>query len=315
MISGANINLDFLYLVNKKDLKGILETGIIKKSKKDSNYNKKIFLMSDTSTNKDIENIKVLILRNIESNKLCDSPIKIWHVIKRGEKDINSKYELYGISIKNYLYKRYSYKMKKEESKIEERNSIVDTDEVTDYTINLDKIVEAIVDGIIKETKEIQTNCGVMYDSNKNNLESMIEVIMKGKRNNKNLIISKRKNQIFLPYTVDEIDNYMRYYPGSYVSSSDVVKKEFTINYSALFKHQYRARFEETYNLMRNRENKGIIFSFINALRITLKRKLNPAIIAACKSKKELKRYLICLKRNELENFDEFNTIYELANV
>ena len=27
MISGANINLDFLYLVNKKDLKGILETG------------------------------------------------------------------------------------------------------------------------------------------------------------------------------------------------------------------------------------------------------------------------------------------------
>ena len=37
MISGANINLDFLYLVNKKDLKGILETGIIKKSKKDSN--------------------------------------------------------------------------------------------------------------------------------------------------------------------------------------------------------------------------------------------------------------------------------------
>lgn len=34
MISGSNINLDFLYLVNKKDLKGILETGIIKKSKK-----------------------------------------------------------------------------------------------------------------------------------------------------------------------------------------------------------------------------------------------------------------------------------------
>ena len=48
MISGANINLDFLYLVNKKDLKGILETGIIKKSKKDSNYNNKIFLISSS---------------------------------------------------------------------------------------------------------------------------------------------------------------------------------------------------------------------------------------------------------------------------
>ena len=118
MISGANINLDFLYLVNKKDLKGILETGIIKKSKKDSNYNNKIFLMRDTSTSENAEDIKVLVLKNIESNKLCDSPIKIWSVIKRGEEN-NSEYELYGISIKNYLYKRYSYKKKKEEHKEE----------------------------------------------------------------------------------------------------------------------------------------------------------------------------------------------------
>lgn len=313
MISGANINLDFLYLVNKKDLKGILETGIIKKSKKDSNYNNKIFLMRDTSTSENAEDIKVLVLKNIESNKLCDSPVKIWSVIKRGEEN-NSEYELYGISIKNYLYKRYSYKKKKEEAKAEEKDSIEDINEVTDYTINLDKIVEAIVDGIIEERKEIQTNYDVMFDSNKNYLESMIEIIMKGKKNNKNLIISKRKNKIFLPYTVDEIDDYMRYYPGSYVSSSDVVKKEFTINYSALFKHQYKARFEEAYNLMRNRENKCAIFSFIKALRISLKRKLNPAIIAACKSKKELKKYLVCLKRKELENFEAFKIIYELAN-
>lgn len=273
MISGSNINLDFLYLVNKKDLKGILETGIIKKSKKDSNYNDKVFLMSNTAISKNTENIKVLILKNLKSNKLCDSPIKIWNLIKRGETDINSNYKLYGISIKNYLYRRYSAKKKKNE--IKENSNVINANKVAENTSNLDKIIEVIVEGIIEE----------------------------------------RKNQIFLPYTVDEIDDYMRCYPRSYVTASDVVKKEFTINFTTLFKHPYRARFEEAYNLMKNRENKGIVSSLMSAFRISLKRKLNPAVIAACKSKRELKKYLICLKRNELENFKTFNTIYELASV
>lgn len=298
MISGSNINLDFLYVVNKKDLKEILETGIIKKSKKDSNYSDKVFLMSNASTNKNIESIKVLILKNLKSNKLSDSPIKIWNLIKMGEGIINSNYRLYGISIENYLHRKNYCKKKK--------NNL--------GTSSLDKIVELIVEGIIEEGKNVKANYDVMIESNKNNLESMIEMIMKGINNNKNLIISERKNQIFLPYTVDEIDSYMRCYPRSYVTASDVVKKEYTINLTTVVKHPYRTRFKETYSLMRNRENKGIIFSFIEAFGISLKRKLNPAVIAACKSKRELKKYLICLKHNKLENFETFNTIYELAN-
>lgn len=269
--------------------------------------------MSNTAISKNTENIKVLILKNLKSNKLCDSPIKIWNLIKRGETDINSNYKLYGISIKNYLYRRYSAKKKKNE--IKENSNVINANKVAENTSNLDKIIEVIVEGIIEERKNIQTNYDVMIDSNTNNLELMIEMIMKGINDNKNLIISERKNQIFLPYTVDEIDDYMRCYPRSYVTASDVVKKEFTINFTTLFKHPYRARFEEAYNLMKNRENKGIVSSLMSAFRISLKRKLNPAVIAACKSKRELKKYLICLKRNELENFKTFNTIYELASV
>lgn len=297
MISGSNINLDFLYLVNKKDLKKILETGIIKKSKKDTNYSDKVFLMSNTSINKNIESIKVLIVKNLKSNKLSDSPIKIWNLIKMKEEIINSHYRLYGIPLKNYLYRKY-YCKKKNNTR----------------TSSLDKIVELIVDGIIEEGKNIKANYKGMIDECENTLESMIEMVMKGINNNNNLIISETKNKIFLPYTVDEIDNFMRYYPRSYITASDVVKREYIINLTDVTKHPYRARFKEAYNLMRNRENKGIVSSFINAIRISLKRKLNPAVIASCRSKTELKKYLICLKYNQLENFEMFNTIYEFAN-
>ncbi len=297
MISGSNINLDFLYLVNKKELKEILETGIIKKSKKDTNYSDKVFLMSNTPINKNIGAIKVLIIKNLKSNKLSDSPTKIWNLIKMGEGIINSHYRLYGISLKNYLYRKYYYAKKN-----------------NTRTSSLDKVVELIVAGIIEEGKNIKANYNVMIDQCENNLESMVEMVMKGINNNKNLIISERKNKIFLPYTVDEIDDFMRYYPRSYVTASDVVKKEYVINLTEVTKHPYKARFKEAYNLMRNRENKGIISSFINAVRISLKRKLNPAVIASCRSKSELKRYLVCLKYNQLENFETFNTIYEFAN-
>lgn len=297
MISGSNINLDFLYLVNKKELKEILETGIIKKSKKDTNYSDKVFLMSNTPINKNIGAIKVLIIKNLKSNKLNDSPTKIWNLIKMGEGIINSHYRLYGISLKNYLYRKYYYAKKN-----------------NTRTSSLDKVVELIVAGIIEEGKNIKANYNVMIDQCENNLESMVEMVMKGINNNKNLIISERKNKIFLPYTVDEIDDFMRYYPRSYVTASDVVKKEYVINLTEVTKHPYKARFKEAYNLMRNRENKGIISSFINAVRISLKRKLNPAVIASCRSKSELKRYLVCLKYNQLENFETFNTIYEFAN-
>lgn len=297
MISGSNINLDFLYLVNKKDLKKILETGIIKKSKKDTNYSDKIFLMSNTPINKNIESIKVLIIKNLKSNKLSDSPIKIWNLIKMGEGIINSHYRLYGISLKNYLYRKYYYAKKN-----------------NTRASRLDKVVELIVAGIVEEGKNIKSNYTVMIDECENNLESMVERIMEGINNNKNLIISERKNKIFLPYTVDEIDDFMRYYPRTYATASDVVKKEYIINLTEVTKHPYKARFKEAYNLMRNRENKGIISSLINAVKISLKRKLNPAVIASCKSKSELKKYLVCLKYNQLENFETFNIIYEFAN-
>ena len=39
---------------------------------------------------------------------------------------------------------------------------------------------------------------------------------------------------------------------------------------------------------------------------------LNPAIIAACKSLKELDIYLDCLDENELDKFSCFNIVYNV---
>ncbi len=147
------------------------------------------------------------------------------------------------------------------------------------------------------------------------NIDETIELICKGSNHNRTLIISEKENKIYLPYTTDELETYLRYYPESYKTVEDVVKKEFILPVTTFSNHPYKSRFIETYNLMRNREEKNMIISFFYAIILFGMKKLNPAIIAACKTKKELERYIDCLKENNLENFKIFKTIYKSVNV
>lgn len=143
------------------------------------------------------------------------------------------------------------------------------------------------------------------------NIDETIELICKGSNHNRTLIISEKENKIYLPYTTDELEMYLKYYPESYSNLEEVVRKEFILPVTTFSNHPYKSRFIETYNLMRNREDKNIIISFIYAIILFGMKKLNPAIIAACKTKKELEKYIDCLKDNNLENFKIFKTIYK----
>ena len=77
--------------------------------------------------------------------------------------------------------------------------------------------------------------------------------------------------------------------------------------------HPVKARFEEAYNLLKNREGKNVISSLATAMRLTNMDNLNPAIIAACKSEYELNSYLYYLSSNRTRKFKLFNIIYDIT--
>lgn len=144
-------------------------------------------------------------------------------------------------------------------------------------------------------------------------IKNKIKEINRAKSDNENLIISEKKDKVYLPYTLYDLEMYKKNYPTDYKSLSNVVSREFTLQLTPLVEHPYKARFKETYNLMRNKEGKSIIESFIHALKTTVKKNVNAAVIAACRSEEDLNRYVECLEDNDLENFKNFNIVYDMS--
>ena len=66
------------------------------------------------------------------------------------------------------------------------------------------------------------------------------------------------------------------------------------------------------YELIRNKEDKTMVEAMKLSTKYMFKYELNPAIIAACDSKKQFDKYMKCLEENKLEEFDLFDIKYEL---
>ena len=79
------------------------------------------------------------------------------------------------------------------------------------------------------------------------------------------------------------------------------------------YKNQSISRYKEMYSLMRDVEMKSIIESFKKAFEIMFDTRVNPAIIAACRSEEQIKNYLHCLDRNDLSNFKDFKIVFDMA--
>ena len=125
------------------------------------------------------------------------------------------------------------------------------------------------------------------------------------------LLISEKKNRIFLPYTVKEVTNILES-SNRYHSATQVINKVFTV---PLDKHKNGiiSRFKETFNFMRKKEKASLMDSLDFALDLAFNFKLNPAIILACKDLEQLDTYLDCLELNELGKFDYFKIEYEIS--
>lgn len=142
-------------------------------------------------------------------------------------------------------------------------------------------------------------------------IEEKIRSIIDPVDNNETLLISEKQNRVYLPYTIDELEAYARRFPAQYPSLETVVEKEYMLPLNTLYKHPAQARFSETYYLIRKRERKNFIIALIYAIIFVTKSELNPAVIAACKSKDELKEYMRCYKENKLDEFKHFKVVFD----
>lgn len=129
---------------------------------------------------------------------------------------------------------------------------------------------------------------------------------------NKILIISEKEYKVYLPYKKTELKAYISKYPTQYNSYKDVIEKEFILPLNYFINNPTAARFRETYSLYRDREALSIIFSLKQAFSLMFKENLNPAIIAACKTKTQLENYLTCLTENRVNDFLDFDIMYDI---
>ena len=131
-------------------------------------------------------------------------------------------------------------------------------------------------------------------------------------KDNNTLIISEKDNKVFLPYRVEEVNAYLEQFPDQYSSFESVVAKEFILPLNYYMSHPVLSRFREAYSLCRDREAKPIFESLKYGMDMMFNRRLNPAIIAACKTQDRLSHYLNCLEKNDLKNFTDFEIKFEM---
>lgn len=154
-------------------------------------------------------------------------------------------------------------------------------------------------------------NKQILKDYNKLNIQSSsqdkISNIENALKDNDSLIISEKLNKIYLPYTITELKNTVK----ENESLKDVVNRKYILPFDKFIKNPSKSRFIESYTLLRN-EGINIFQAFTYSFKLLSKRNLNPAIISACKTKRQLDTYLNCLNSNTLNYFDYFKIIYEV---
>jgi hypothetical protein len=319
------INKKDIYIVNKLDLKAISKTGIIKECNDYENSGHKVLVIKDYNPILEKTEVKVLVIKNLETNKLSDVIEKINDLIMNHQTE-NSEYKLGKLTIDEYLKKKYEMIKKREalDLYLNKLELEVENEKTKEDIVN--KIIEEIyntsVKNIVSDEEKSKETAYQDAENSENledieeiedteNIDEIIKTIIGASRNNDILIISEKQNKIYLPYTIDELENYLRSYPSEYLTLEKVVEDEFIIPFNSFYKNPSHTRFSEAYNLIKNRERKSSFSAFMYAINVAGNQKLNPAVIAACKTKKELSAYMNCLKRNNLDEFDYFDIIYE----
>ena len=168
-----------------------------------------------------------------------------------------------------------------------------------------------------EETKKYLEGFNIVLDSplsnNVNNIEEKSFEYAVNEKDNNTLIISEKDNKVFLPYKVEEINAYLEQFPDQYNSFESVVAKEYILPLNYYMSHPVLARFREAYSLCRDKEAKPVLESLKYAIDMMFNRRINPAIIAACKTQSQLENYINCLEKNDLKSFTDFEIKFEIT--
>lgn len=155
-------------------------------------------------------------------------------------------------------------------------------------------------------------NISTSYYNTNTNFSPKVTKHQVSEKDNNVLIISEKDNKVFLPYRVEEINDYLEQFPDQYRSFESVVAKEYILPLNYYMSHPVLSRFREAYSLCRDREAKPVLESLKYGMDMMFNRRLNPAIIAACKTQDQLSNYLNCLEKNDLKSFTDFEIRFEM---
>ena len=183
--------------------------------------------------------------------------------------------------------------------------------EVTDFS-DEESIFDSEESGTVETTENVNNEESYNFNESPNllNIEEKIEKIKSAEADNETLIFSKTDGHIYLPYKIVELITYLENYPDIYKSLRDVVESEFILPIDYFSKNLEKSRYNEAYNLYRNRAGYKSFEAFKIANKIKKISNLNPAIIASCRSVNDLEQYIYFLRKNELDKFKTFNIIY-----
>ena len=123
------------------------------------------------------------------------------------------------------------------------------------------------------------------------------------------LLFSEKNNNIILPFSTEDLEEFFTNNPSKYSSMQDIIDKEYTLPYD-VFKNPASARFKETYYLAKHKSNLSVSKATALASELYFNSQVDPVIIRACKNIDELYSYLACLERNHLDEFKYFKIVY-----
>ena len=129
-------------------------------------------------------------------------------------------------------------------------------------------------------------------------------------KDNKILLISEKKQKVFLPYMIQDIKEILQE-NTAYSSEQDVINDLYIVPLY-LYKSTAISRFREAFLLIRNEPNSTFKQAIELGLEVMFNYSLHPSIITACKNLDEFDIYLDCLYSNELDDFKCFKTIFDV---
>lgn len=302
-----NIDLE----IQKKDILEKLNINL-----KIQNQNRKILIQCLFNLNILIQNIHELdilnnlstILKSLKDNlDITKSNIFILETLKQNLNIIDFSEQKSFEAIENYNKLASSFEISLSENMCS----------INNFILEYMKYFESISYNLFYYTydnKEIESK--INLEKEEETVEEIVEkkqeitLTTENLKDNNVLLISETKNKVFLPYSISDLKKILKN-NNSYNNIEELINAEYIIPLDK-YKNSIIARFKETFNLMRKKENASISDSLNLALELSFNNFLNPAIITACKSLDELDIYLDCLNSNELEKFNLFEIKYEI---